>query len=764
MDVDETAGSSANTSMDTSLNSGQEEQAEQPKEAAKQSADAEMAEDVSVAALEDSVANITSNADLEKETSGQNQASSSTEAAPSASGTSTNKETSGSDQAFQHVELHIVDSDEEAAELRKKFLGLEDQNVHLLACAKELKVEGLVPTQMDAMAGNTPLFTYVLSTDYMGAAQEIARSLVSGVEAAQQELLQRQGQRRTRRGNKNTTAKEDKAMEVYDFDDDVEKPTKTRKPKKTPKRAAKKPKSDDEEYVEEASEVSDQEGSKDSKVKPGVEKKSKAGKDMKCLYCEYVSSKKYLLIRHMRCHSDERPHQCPHSGCSRSFKTTSSLQNHMNTHSGTKPHACKYDDCDASFTTSGELVRHVRYKHTHEKPHKCTHEGCGYSSVEMSKLRRHSRSHTGERPYKCPHCDYASPDTYKLKRHLRVHTGEKPYECDVCHHKFTQSNSMKAHRMIHDAVKPVFQCQFCPTKCSRKTDLKIHVQKLHQSDEPIVCKKCDQTFADRYLYNVHRKTDPVCGTVSTRVKGLHAPRKRQSRKKKRAADGESNGDEKVNGDDEMNGEAGNNGMPEVGETEAEPEPGKSAGFLAQVAVRCVLPDGGFVDFLHNDGTTDDSPQLVTVTSSAPLLPVMVEPETIKDSLAAPEQLLDLENTTNGTTNDSTMDTTTETVEADVTVDGEEEEEGEESAAEQTETEEESSMDTSVNNSAAEDSEAFAPPKNVIVIEGEEYLQMLHDVGLKDGEASAMTVVVADELSQTNHSDNVTVEPAAELVL
>lgn len=110
----------------------------------------------------------------------------------------------GSDQAFQHVELHIVDSDEEAAELRKKFLGLEDQNVHLLACAKELKVEGLVPTQMDAMAGNTPLFTYVLSTDYMGAAQEIARSLVSGVEAAQQEQLERQEQRRTRRGNKNS--------------------------------------------------------------------------------------------------------------------------------------------------------------------------------------------------------------------------------------------------------------------------------------------------------------------------------------------------------------------------------------------------------------------------------------------------------------------------------------------------------------------------------------------------------------------------------
>lgn len=219
-----------------------------------------------------------------------------------------------------------------------------------------------------------------------------------------------------------------------------------------------------------------------------------------CNYCNYTSPKRYLLTRHMKTHSEERPHKC--EVCERGFKTLASLQNHVNTHTGTKPHRCK--ECESCFTTSGELVRHVRYRHTFEKPHKCPE--CDYCSVELSKLKRHIRSHTGERPYACPHCSYASPDTFKLKRHLRIHTGEKPYECDVCHQRFTQSNSLKAHRLIHSGNKPIFKCELCPTTCGRKTDLKIHVQKLHTSDRPLRCKRCGKSFPDRYTYKLHMKT------------------------------------------------------------------------------------------------------------------------------------------------------------------------------------------------------------------------------------------------------------------
>lgn len=236
-------------------------------------------------------------------------------------------------------------------------------------------------------------------------------------------------------------------------------------------------------------------------VKDGDNNKNDSSMTFKCPLCKYSTTKKFLYSRHCKTHSDERPYKC--SVCERGFKTNASLLNHVNTHLGNKPHKCT--DCEKRFTTSGELVRHVRYCHTGFKPHKCTE--CDYCSVEMSKLKRHMRCHTGERPYQCPHCTYASPDTFKLKRHLRTHTGEKPYECDICHARFTQSNSLKHHRLIHLVnEKPVFQCSFCPTTCGRKTDLRLHVQKLHTTDKPWPCNRCGKELPDRYSYKMHVKT------------------------------------------------------------------------------------------------------------------------------------------------------------------------------------------------------------------------------------------------------------------
>lgn len=240
---------------------------------------------------------------------------------------------------------------------------------------------------------------------------------------------------------------------------------------------------------------------KAAKPKPQRQTKGKP-RTFQCDTCPFTSSKLSTFNRHIKIHTDERPHLC--HLCLKSFRTVTLLRNHVNTHTGTRPYKC--GDCDMAFVTSGELVRHRRYKHTHEKPFKCSL--CKYASVEASKLKRHIRSHTGERPFQCHQCAYASKDTYKLKRHMRTHSGEKPYECPICHARFTQSGTMKIHiAQKHGENVPKHECPHCATIIARKSDLRVHLRNLHgHSPEGIKCRYCPAAFHERYALLQHQRT------------------------------------------------------------------------------------------------------------------------------------------------------------------------------------------------------------------------------------------------------------------
>ncbi|XP_028625588.1 transcriptional repressor CTCFL isoform X1 [Grammomys surdaster] len=273
-----------------------------------------------------------------------------------------------------------------------------------------------------------------------------------------------------------------------------------------------KPKEGKDEIVLTISHLSLEEQQDPPSVKETNEPKAKAAKPRRrtkgkpqifhCDTCPFTSSKFSTYNRHIKIHSDERPHLC--HLCLKAFRTVTLLRNHVNTHTGTRPYKC--GDCDMAFVTSGELVRHRRYKHTHEKPFKCSL--CKYASVEASKLKRHIRSHTGERPFQCCQCAYASKDTYKLKRHMRTHSGEKPYECPTCHTRFTQSGTMKIHMaQKHGENVPKHECPHCATIISRKSDLRVHLRNLHgHSPVEIKCRYCPAGFHERYALIQHQRT------------------------------------------------------------------------------------------------------------------------------------------------------------------------------------------------------------------------------------------------------------------
>ncbi|XP_072319957.1 uncharacterized protein [Eucyclogobius newberryi] len=128
----------------------------------------------------------------------------------------------------------------------------------------------------------------------------------------------------------------------------------------------------------------------------------------------------------------------------------------------------------------------------------------------------------------CPICvDRHFRGINKLVRHMRSHTQQKPYKCPVCSVTFSQTYHLLRHvRKKHDGGEHV--CSLCGVALSSATELQDH--KKRHPPESVPCPLCQEVCPSPSAFAAHIKAH--CKTPPSQEELAQLPKVKRHRKKK----------------------------------------------------------------------------------------------------------------------------------------------------------------------------------------------------------------------------------------
>ena len=167
------------------------------------------------------------------------------------------------------------------------------------------------------------------------------------------------------------------------------------------------------------------------------------GKRRPCSICGkevLIKGFKRHLERH-QLHQGERTVKC--TECDGMYYTEEHMKAHRSGCHSTNLKIIKCPECNYSTTRRTSIYRHIK-SHSKEKKYKCIQ--CELSFTDQYYLATHKKNvHVGLRNYKCDYCPKAFKIPGALKRHLDIHLENYDAQCELCGMNFVQKGNYKLH-------------------------------------------------------------------------------------------------------------------------------------------------------------------------------------------------------------------------------------------------------------------------------------------------------------------------------
>lgn len=228
----------------------------------------------------------------------------------------------------------------------------------------------------------------------------------------------------------------------------------------------------------------------------------------RCELCNELFKKRDSLDRHLFQHTGVKSFICEIKGCGKKYSNKSHLSRHKKTSHGDsicelpRVHSTSFscEDCDLKFRQKLQLKKHRIIEHTGQYPLSCSQ--CQKGFLNTKSLNRHKKIHDF---VQCSECDEKLPNWSRLVIHRRRYHQPAPiFICDLCNKKFTRRPNLREHMKLHSMSSEVYQCHYenCAKFYTAKRNLFSHIRSKHEGKR-FICDYCNQQKTTKQKLGQH---------------------------------------------------------------------------------------------------------------------------------------------------------------------------------------------------------------------------------------------------------------------